>query len=89
MKFSKAYIFLKTKVGMEEDVIKRIKALNLKYHGLYRLFGTYDLAIELLYKDWQELDDFMHPLQVDDTLKGCIEEELRLISHDKTAVIEN
>lgn len=88
-KASKAYIFLKTKVGMEEDLIKRIQALKLKYHGIYRLFGTFDLAIELLYDDWQELDDFMIQLQVDEDLKGCIDEELRLISHDRTAVIED
>lgn len=86
---SKAYIFLKTKVGKEEDVIKRIEALKLKYHGIYRLFGTFDLAIELVYKDWNELDAFMMALQVDDDLKACIDEELRLISHDKSATIEN
>ncbi|MHA1680138.1 MAG: hypothetical protein ACTSUE_03965 [Promethearchaeota archaeon] len=83
MKYSKAYIIFKTKIGKEEDFFARLEELGMEYHECYRLFGSYDLLIELLYSNWDELDGFMFNLQKDKKLKEYIIDEFRLISHDK------
>ncbi|MHA1794238.1 MAG: hypothetical protein ACTSVI_16465 [Promethearchaeota archaeon] len=87
MKYSKAYILFKTKPGKEEEFFNRIKELKLKYYARYRLFGAYDLLIELLYNDWDDLDNFMYNIQQDKKLKSLIIDEIRMISHDKNIEI--
>ncbi|MBD3188430.1 hypothetical protein GF325_16480 [Candidatus Bathyarchaeota archaeon] len=82
MKFSKAYILLKTRVGTEDAFFDRLTELDMAYHACYRLFGQYDLLIELLFTDWEDLDGFMFNLQKDAQLKEYLLEEIRLISHD-------
>mgnify|MGYP006287079057 CR=1 FL=1 len=83
-KYSKAYILFKTKMGTEDAFLTRLDDLGLQYHDCYKVFGSgYNIMIELLHSDWQELDEFMYSLQDDAELKRCIIDEMRMISHDK------
>ncbi|MHA1368377.1 MAG: hypothetical protein ACTSRA_01495 [Promethearchaeota archaeon] len=89
VKYAKAYILLKTKTGRESEFINRVEEFGLKYYGIYSLFGQYNLLVELIYNDWQDLDDFMYALQTDIVLRDCVIFEVRLISHEKNFEIED
>ena len=86
MKYSKAYVLIKTKNGAEQSFFDRLDELGLKHviHASYTMFGSgFTIVVELLHQDWEELDEFMYALQSDAVLKSLILDEMRLISHDK------
>ena len=86
MKYSKAYVLIKTKNGAEQSFFDRLDELGLKHavYNSYTMFGSgFTIVVELLHQDWEELDEFMYALQSDSILKSLILDEMRLISHDK------
>jgi hypothetical protein len=87
MKCSKAYVLIKTKNGAEQSFFSRLQELGLKYHERYTLFGSgFNIIVELLHQDVDELDAFMHAIQRDKVLAPLVLDEMRLISHDKDFV---
>lgn len=82
---SKAYVLIKTRIGTEQAFFDRLATLGLTFHDAYSILGSgYDILIELLYSDWQELDEFIYTMQRDPELKRLVLDEMRMISHDKT-----
>jgi hypothetical protein len=84
MKCSKAYVLIKTKNGAEQSFFSRLRELGLKCHERYTMLGSgFNIIIELVHTDFEELDTFMHALQSDKVLRSLVLDEMRLISQDK------
>lgn len=88
MKCSKAFVLIKTRNGAEQSFFSRLGELGLKCHDKYTLFGSgFNIMIELVHHDVDELDPFMHAIQRDKVLAPLVLDEMRLISHDKDYVL--
>ncbi|MBN2151558.1 MAG: hypothetical protein JW839_08940 [Candidatus Lokiarchaeota archaeon] len=88
MKCSKAYVLIKTRNGAEQSFFSRLQELGLKCHDRYTLFGSgFNIIVELVHQDVEELDGFMHAIQRDKVLAPLVLDEMRLISYDKDFIV--